>query len=105
MSILDKLLGKRGIKDTTVLDEAEQKTYDNWRKILSEGEITVERIKDFCKQQLSIIENKFKELDNSPDKNQRLIISHNIYKALLDCIEKPKMERGNLEEYLQKLLE
>lgn len=104
MFILDKIFKKRGIEDSTQLDEAEQKTYDNWRKILSEGDITVEKIKEFCAQQLSIIENKFKELDNSPEKNQRLIISHNIYKALLDCIEKPKKDKEHLEKYLQELL-
>ena len=104
-TLLEKLFRRRGIKDTTVLDTGEQKTYDNWQYILSGNEVTVDRIKEFCKLQLSVIEAKFKELDNSPDKNQRLIISHNIYRALVDCIEKPNMERENLEKYLHSLLE
>lgn len=103
--LLERLLGKKGIKDTTELDESEKQVYDKWQKTLSEGEITVDKIQGFCKQQLSVIEGKFKELDNSPDKNQRLIISHNIYKAIIDCIDKPRMEREQLERYLQSLLE
>lgn len=100
---LEKLLGKRGITDATKLDKDEIKTYDNWRKVLSEGEISVEKIQEFCKQQLSIIEAKFKE-DNIPEKNQRLITSYNIYKALLGAIEKPKHEKEDLEKYLQSLI-
>src|SRR3990167_9383762 len=103
--LLEKLLGKRGIKDTTVLDESEKQTYDNWQRILSEGDISVEKIKEFCKQQLSVIEGKFKEMDNNSNKNLRLIISHNIYRAIIDCIEKPRHEREQLEKYLQQILD
>ena len=103
--LLEKLFKKRGIKDTMTLDHQEQQTYDNWQKILSEGEITVDKVKQFCETQISLIEGKFKDLDNTPEKAQRLTISHSVYKAILDCMEKPQTERENLEKYLHQLIE
>ena len=105
MNILDKLFEKRNISEVTKLDEGEKHTYDNWRKILSEGEITVEKINEFCQSQVSIIEGKWRELDNTAIKNERLIITHTIYKTIIDAISKPQKERENLEQYLQKLLD
>lgn len=103
--ILEKLLGRRGIKDTTELDDSEKQTYDKWQKILSEGVMTVDKIQEFCRQQLSIIEGKFKDPENTPEKAHRLTIIHTVYKSIIDCIEKPKMEKENLEKYLQSLIE
>ena len=103
--LLEKLFKKKGIVDASKLDESEKATYDSWQRTLSEGDMSVDKIQAFCKQQLSIIEGKFKEMDNSAEKNQRLIVSHNIYRALVDTIEKPKNEREQLERYLQSLLD
>lgn len=103
--LLQRLLRKKGIEDTSTLDESEKKTFDTWQGVLSEGDMSVDRIRQFCQFQLGNIEGKWKDLDNSDQKNQRLIITHTVYKAILDCIEKPAHERENLEKYLQNLID
>ena len=102
---LEKILEKRGIKDVSELDPTEQETFDKWNKSLSDGVITVDKIEDFCRQQLDIIDLKFKDMDNSAEKNQRLIILHNVYKSMLGAISKPKQEREQLEKFLLSLTE
>lgn len=103
--LLEKLFNKRGIKDTSALNNSEKGTYDRWQRILSEGEITVDKIRDFCKAQISLIESKWRDLDNLPQKNERYIIMHTVYKTLIDAIDKPQKERENLEKYLQQLVD
>ena len=105
MSKLDELLDKRGIKDVSTLAEDEKQTFDRWQKILSDGEITVDKIKQFCINQVQVIEHKWRELDNSELKNQRLITMHTVYKTILDAIDKPATERENLEKYLAQMIE
>lgn len=105
MSILDKLFAKRGITDVTKLDDNERITFDKWQKVLSEGEITVSKIQEFCKMQLGLIEGKFKDTTRTTQQTERLVIAHSIYKALLDSMEKPARERESMEKYLQQLIE
>lgn len=102
--LIEKLFKYRGIEDFNSLSLAEKQDYDRWQKILTEGEITVNKIKEFCSQQISIIHAKFKE-DNTNERNNKLIAMHNVYKSILDIIEKPKVEREQLEKFLHDLLE
>ena len=105
LAILERLLKKRGIKDVSVLSNDEKADFDRWNKVLSEGEISVEKIKTFCQQQIKLIESQWKNLDNSERKNERLIVMHVVYSAILEAIEAPKIERENLEKYLVGLIE
>lgn len=102
--LLDKILKKRGVDDTAKLSEEEKETFDRWQKILSEGEVTLETVKNFCETQLGVIEGKFKELDRDKDKTERLVLLHSVYKSLLSIISSPRVERENLEKYLNSLL-
>lgn len=102
--LIEKLLRKRGIESTDKLAEHEKPTFDGWQRILSEGTITVDKIQEFCRAQLSLIHGKFKE-DNSNEKNNKLIAMHNVYKSILDVIDKPKIEKEQLEKYLHDLIE
>ena len=102
-TLLLRLLQKRGItKDD--LDKEEKQTFDNWERILSEGEISVEKIGEFCKMQIRMIETQWKNLDNKDEKNKRLMMLHIVYSSLLQLIEAPQTERENLEKYLTDLL-
>lgn len=103
--LLEKLLKKRGIKTLTELSEEESEDFDRWNKVLSEGEITVEKIIEFCKNQVNLIENQWKNMDNSQAKNERLILLHTVYKTILEAITAPKVEKERLESYLQQLLD
>lgn len=105
MSKLDELLEKRGIADVSKLDESEKQTFDRWQRILSDGEVTVDKLKTFCLNQIHAIEHKWRDLENSELKNQRLIAMHTVYKTLLDAMEKPQAERENLEKHLAQLIE
>lgn len=103
--LLSQLLEKRGIKTVNELSEEEGKQFDNWQKILSEGEMSVDKIRDFCQLQLDIIKTKMKNFDNEPWNNERLTVYFNVYDALLTLISSPKAEREALEKYLKQLIE
>lgn len=102
--ILENLLKKKGIENIENLRGDEKDTFDKWNRILSEGEMTLEKIVSFCDAQLNLIDDKFKNLDNTSDKNDRLIIYRTVYKTIKDAIVRPQAERENLEKYLSSLL-
>ncbi|MFA7662685.1 MAG: hypothetical protein WCX88_02095 [Patescibacteria group bacterium] len=104
MSILDKLLQKRGIKKTDDLEPEEKETFENWRKILSKEDLTIEDIKDFCKTQISVIEMKWKDLNIDNSKKAELIPYHTVYKTLEQVLNAPRSEREQLEAQLNQLL-
>ena len=101
--ILNKILARRGLK-LEDLDKEEKKTFDQWDKVLSKDELTLEDIKEFCKAQCSIIENKWKSYDIDQSKKAEMISYHVVYKTLLAVIESPKVEREGLERNLNQLL-
>lgn len=103
--LLQKLLNKQGLSDTFQLKDEEKQDFDRWQAILSEGSVTLEKVKEFCLAQIFIIEEQFKNLDNSKDRNERLILTFNVYKAILNCIEAPNAEKEALEKYLTNLIE
>lgn len=104
--LLQKILQKRGIKDIRDLTKEERDTFDRWQSILSEGEITVEKIKLFCQQQIKIIENQYTNPDNSEKKDNYLKACLAVYSALLGIIETPQqVERQALIKYLQQLIQ
>ena len=104
MSLLKQLLKKRGIENTTELNDEEKSDFDRWNQILSKGEINVEKILEFCKHQKQIIENQWSNLDNAAVKNERLVIQHTIYSKLIGVIESPASEREALEKHLQDMI-
>lgn len=95
---------KKGIESVENLSADEKITYDKWTFILSEGEITVDKISKFCESQLGIIENEWKDMSNSAEKNNRLVVQHTVYRTLLKAIASPRAEAENLEKYLISLL-
>jgi hypothetical protein len=104
-ALLEKLLKKRGIESVKDMRTDEQEVFDKWERILGEGEITVERLQDFCRQQIKIIEGQYSEPDNSDKKDAYFKACLNVYSTLLRAIESPKAERQALEKYLQQLIQ
>uniref|UniRef100_A0A6M3LC07 Uncharacterized protein n=1 Tax=viral metagenome TaxID=1070528 RepID=A0A6M3LC07_9ZZZZ len=102
-NLLTKIFAKRGIKDITELDKDERETFETWNKILSEGEMTVEKIQEFCQSQIDVIENKWKDLDIEQTKKAEWIPIHNVYSTILLAIKSPKAARENLEKQLIEL--
>jgi len=104
MNILNKILEKRGIKDTNELDAEEKQQFEQWRVILAKEELSTEDIKEFCKTQCEIIENKWKSFDILTERKSELIAPYTIYKTLVQAIESPKKGREQLEQYLNDLI-
>lgn len=106
MSLISKLFEKRKIKDTSELDPDERAQIERWQAILSTGEMSVDKIKEFCENQVKLIENQWKGFDNSERKNERLVAHHVVYKSILSFItgDGTKAEREALERYLTDLI-
>ena len=102
--ILQRILKKKGIEKIIDLEPEEKATYDEWDRILSEGDITVEKILGFCENQINLIQMKWRDLDNSEKKNERLIALHTAYSMMKEMITGSKAERENLERHLNELL-
>jgi mRNA-degrading endonuclease HigB of HigAB toxin-antitoxin module len=103
-SLLTKLFSKKGIKDANDLIPEEKKTFENWNAILSKEELTIEEVKDFCKAQVDIIENKWRDYGLEQSKKAELIPYYTVYKTLLLAIESPKSAREALEKQLTEYL-
>ena len=103
--VIEKLMHSKGIKDVGDLTAEEKATVDRWQKILSEGGITVDKIRKFCENQIRTIEKQWRNLDNKPEKIERLVMVHTVYSMLLEVIGAPKHRRAELEEELNSLLE
>lgn len=101
--ILLRILNKRGVK-VEELDKDEKATFEQWEKTLSKDELTIEDVKNFCKAQCSIIENKWKDYDTLQVKKAEMIPYHVVYKTLLQVIDSPKAAREQLEQNLNQLL-
>jgi hypothetical protein len=102
MSILTKLLDKRGVKEKD-LNPAEKIQFDTWRRTLSESDITVTSIKEFCLRMVDVIEQKWRDFEYK--EKEKLLPYHTVYKALLGIIDGPQVEKEQLEKYLNQLIE
>ena len=101
--ILNRILHKRGVT-LDELDKEERKTFEEWQAVLSKEELTVKDIKNFCEQQLAIIENKWGDYGLEQARKAELIPYHHIYSTLKKVVDSPKQIRESLEKNLQQLL-
>lgn len=104
ISLITKLLQKRGIKDVNELSPEEKGTFESWEKILSGSEVSVKSISTFCEHNIRTVEAQFKNLDTSKEKLERLVLLHTVYSSLLGIINSPQAEKEALERYLNSLL-
>ena len=84
---------------------SEKAQFEKWERILSEDVVSVENIESFCKDQINKIESQWNNFDSTSLKNERLVIAHTIYTAILKTIKAPKVEREALEVYLNSLID
>jgi hypothetical protein len=101
--LLTTLLRKRGIETTKELDADEKLTFDNWDKILSKEELTLEDVKQFCQAQIDTIQGKWQDLNITQANKAELIPYQTIYTLLLRVIASPKSAREQLEQQLISL--
>ena len=105
MSILSRILQKRGIKSFNELENEEKKTFESWEKILSKNtEVTLQDIRKFCQTQCSIIEGKWKDYEMPQSKKAEMLPYFVVYRTLSSIIDSPDVEKEQLEKYLNQLL-
>lgn len=104
MSILNKLLEKRGLKSIEELDKDERATFDEWQSVLNKETLTTEDIKNFCQSQISVIEGKWSDLNLDQAKKAEFIPYHTVYRLISLAIDSPKAARESLEKNLTQLL-
>lgn len=102
MSLLQKLLTRKGIQSTEELSKEERVVFDNYNKVLSKETLTIEDFKKFLETQITVIEGKWRDYDTKNDKKAELIPYHTVYKTLLQAIDAPLVEKRALEDYLNQ---
>lgn len=100
---LQEILAKKNLKEEDLTPE-ERHTYDNWNRVLSNEKITIETVREFCNTQKQLIEAQWSNLDNTSQKNDRLILLHTVYSKIAKVTEADKAEREALEVQLNNLL-
>ncbi len=103
-NLLLELFSRRGIKDPKELDVEEKAVFENWDKILSKEELTLEDVKSFCQTQVLIIEGKWADYTTDNAKKAELLPYYTCYKTLLKAIDSPKIAREALEIQLREQL-
>lgn len=103
-NLLEKLLNKRGIKSHDELDKEEKQSFENWQLVLNKEELSTKDIVAFCRSQVSVIENKWKDLETTNVKKAELIPYHTVYKLMLSAIESPRTAREAVEMHLNQLI-
>lgn len=105
MGILERWRESRGIAKVEEMNPEERAVYERYERVLADGEISVDKIAQFCENQCKVIEKQWKNLDNSAAKNERLIIFHTVYQTILEAIRAPETQREALEKHLQSQID
>lgn len=103
MSILDKLLDKRGIKNIDDLSKEERAVFDNYKTTLTGKTVTIKDLESFAESQIQLIEGKFAGPPSPHDPYLKACL--HIYLTLLKAIRAPKVERERLERYLIAMIQ
>lgn len=82
------------------LTREERATYEMYEAILARKEMTLADLKEFLAAQISIIENKWRDLNLAQDKKAELVPYHTVYRIILQAIDAPQAERAALEKVL-----
>lgn len=104
-TLIEKLFKKKGIKSIDDLSPEEKADFDRWQGVLSNEPVTLEKFNEFLSLQKNLIETQMGNLDNSLEKNTRLVLLHTVYSKLLKVSVADKTEREALEKYLTSLVD
>ena len=102
MSILSRLLEKRGIDKEEDLSIEEKVVFDRYKAVLLGEIVTVDTLKEFCNTQIRLIEAKLAGPEEKFDIYLKACL--HVYLNLLKAIEAPEAERESLECYLNQLI-
>lgn len=83
----------------------EEKTqFDEWNRVLSKEQLTLEEVKEYCQSQTALIEAKWSDYDIPQEKKNELMPYYTVYKSIHKVIGAPKMAREALEKHLNQLI-
>lgn len=99
---LSQLLERLKLNYEDLTDE-EKKTYTEWSQTLSQPEITIDALKTFIVQQLSLLETQQNDYQNSKDKDLFLKAQIRNLKMIQSFINGPEARRKWLEDHIEKL--
>lgn len=103
-TLIKAFFEKKGIEKISDLKPDERIEYDRWQAIIDGTEVTVEKIREFCKYQVKLIEEKFASGDNTDKQDAFFKASLHIYINILKLIEASEEDRKNLEKHLSSLI-
>ncbi len=101
---LSRYIEKKKI-DIANLTVEEQATFEQWEKTLSDEPVTVESLTEWLEFRKSAVGDSLGSLENSPRKQDKLIIWQALLTQMIKLIKAPKAEREALEIHLQSMLD
>lgn len=103
MSVLNDLLDKLKLKYED-LSADEKKTYEEYARVLSQPDVTIDDLKAFIPAQLKRLQNEQNDYRNSKEKDLFLKAQIRNLEMLLAFIQGPEARKKWLEETLNKQL-
>lgn len=104
-NLIARLFARKGIKSVDDLSQDEKATFAQYERTLSKKDLSIADIRDFLKSQISVIEAKWRDMGLNTYAKADLLPLHTAYKALLNVMDAPQLEREQLETYLIGLIE
>lgn len=103
MNILSSILQKLGKKYEELSPEAKQK-FDLWEKVLTEEPMTLEKLKEFIKEENERLVRQLinRDLKSGREKDIRLKSELSYGRFMLSAIESPKIAIKHLEAQLKR---
>lgn len=99
--LISRILDKRKIDSVEELEPEERSQIRQWNIVLSGESVTIDTLREFCRSQISLIEDRADGVIPLTMIQQACI---HVYKNLLKAIEAPEAERKSLELYLTQLI-
>ncbi len=103
MSLLSKWLAKRNIEHIEDLTPEELSIYNSYKRILIGEHLTIEAIREFCRVQINLIEDKFASRGKTTDDEYLRACLH-VYLNIERCITAKEQERKAIEDHLSQLI-
>jgi hypothetical protein len=101
MSLLSKLLQKRGIEAIEQMTPDEQEVYRAYEYKLRGDPVSIEAIRAFCQSQINLIEDKADGVTPLTMIQQACI---HVYKNMMKMIDAPETERILLEQHITQII-
>ena len=91
--------------DLAKLSPDEKVTLDQWENTLAQEPVTIESLTEWLEHRKAGVGETLGDLDNSPEKIQKLVIWQSLIGLIIKLVHAPKAEREALEIHLQSMLD